>query len=182
MGVTLKYFDELIKAMDYLAVQPDTLFVGQSVRWDGHALYRTLVNVSDEKRLEMPVVEEFQMGLSTGMALEGIVPVSIFPRWDFLILATSQLVNHLDKIPIVSNGKLKPKVIIRVSVGSTRPLNPGPQHCQDHTEAFKLMLQTVEVIDLVEPEQIVPAYEKAYLRDDGRSTLLVEHMDFYNEK
>jgi hypothetical protein len=44
------------------------------------------------------------------------------------------------------------------------------------------MCTTIEVIRLDEPEQIFPAYERALLRDDGRSTLLVEHGDFYNEK
>ena len=33
-----------------------------------------------------------------------------------------------------------------------------------------------------EPEDIFPAYEKAYNSDDGKSTILVEFQDFYNEK
>ncbi len=178
----MKYFDELIRAMDFLASKPETLFLGQSVKWDGHSLFKTLKNVPDEKRMELPVIEDFQMGFSTGLALQGIVPVSIFPRWDFLILATNQLVNHLDKIPIVSQEKMRPKVIIRTSVGSRKPLYPGPQHCQNHTEAFELMLETVEVIDLIDAEEVFPSYVHAYERTDGRSTLLVEHADFYNEK
>jgi hypothetical protein len=40
----------------------------------------------------------------------------------------------------------------------------------------------VEVIRLDEPEEIFSAYEKALLREDGRSTLLVEWGDFYGEK
>ena len=106
----------------------------------------------------------------------------MFPRWDFLILGTNQLINHLDKIPIISEGEFKPKVIIRVGVGSKWPLDPGPQHCQDHTVAFEHMLKTVEVIKLNEPEEIVPTYIKAVERTDGKSTLIVEYMDFYNEK
>ena len=120
------------------------------------------------------------MGFSIGLALQGTIPISVYPRWDFLLLAANQLVNHLDKIPIVSGGGFRPKVIIRVSVGSTQPLNPGPQHCQNHTEAFKKMLQTVEVMDLQEADQIFPAYYRAMTRTDGKSTLLVEHADYYN--
>jgi len=44
------------------------------------------------------------------------------------------------------------------------------------------MCQSVEVIRLDEPEQIFPAYEKALLREDGRSTLIVEWGDYYSEK
>ena len=42
------------------------------------------------------------MGLSLGLALQGFVPVSIYPRIDFLLSATNQLVNHLDKIRLMS--------------------------------------------------------------------------------
>jgi hypothetical protein len=83
-------------------------------------------------------------------------------------------------VPHLTNGEIWPKVIIRTSVGSVNPLNPGPQHCQDHTDAFRKMLQTVTVVDLMEPEEILPAYQEAYLRKGA--TLLVEHMDFYNAK
>ena len=41
---------------------------------------------------------------------------------------------------------------------------------------------TIEVIRLDEPEQIFPAYVRALLRNDGRSTLLVEHRDYSKEK
>ena len=41
--------------------------------------------------------------------------------------------------------------------------------------AFKAMCLTVDVIRLDRPGDIVPAYEHALLREDGRSTLLVEH-------
>jgi len=71
---------------------------------------------------------------------------------------------------------------MRTSIGSERPLHPGHQHVGDYTEAFRLMCKTVEVIRLDEPGDILPAYEKALKREDGRSTLLVEYGDYYNEK
>jgi len=176
----MDYFETLVKAMDILSEHEKTVFIGQSVVWDGHALFKTMVNVPMEKRIEMPVIEDSQMGFSTGLALEGFITISIYPRWDFLILATNQMVNHLDKIPIVGHGMLKPKVIIRVSAASRLPLDPGPQHCQDHTAAFKVMFKTVEVIDLLHKDEILPAYDRALNRTDGRSTLLVEHSDLYH--
>jgi hypothetical protein len=44
------------------------------------------------------------------------------------------------------------------------------------------MLKNVEVIRLDESKDIFPAYEKALNRTDGKSTILVEWGDFYNEK
>ena len=44
------------------------------------------------------------------------------------------------------------------------------------------MATTIDIIRLDEPEEIFPAYEKAYLRDDGRTTICVEYGDYYNQK
>ena len=178
----MKYFDELCRAMEFLARDPRTIFLGQAVACPGTAMTNTLKNVARDKLLELPVAEEMQMGISTGLALAGQVPVSIFPRWNFLLLAVNQVVNHLDKLPIITNGGYQPKVIIRTGIGSERPLHPQHQHVGDFTDAFRLMCKTIEVIRLDEPQDIFPAYQKALERTDGRSTILVEHGDYDHEK
>lgn len=178
----MKYFEELKRAMTWLGQKHDTDFIGQAVEYAGTAMTNTLVEVPSEKKLEMPVCEELQMGITLGMALNGRVPISIYPRWNFLLLGTNQLVNHIDKISEYSVGKFKPKTIIRTGIGSVRPLHPQHQHVGDFTDAYRLMLRNVEVIRLDEPEMIFEAYQKAYERDDGKSTLIVEWGDFYSEK
>jgi len=178
----MKYFDELKRAMDWLGEKPDTLFLGQSVEYAGTSITNTLKDVSKDKLLEMPVNEDMQMGMTLGMSLNGRVPISIFPRWNFLLLASNQLVNHIDKIKIMSNGQYTPKIIIRVSIGSQRPLHPQHQHISDFTAAFKGMCDFVDVIRLDEPNQIFEAFKFAYERTDNRPTILVEWGDYYNEK
>ena len=178
----MKYFDEIKISMEWLAQDPRTVFIGQAVEVPGTAMSNTLKDIPIERRIELPVAEELQMGMTIGLALQGQIPVSIYPRWNFLLLAANQLVNHLDKLGVMSNGGFQPRVIIRTSIGSQRPLHPQFQHIGDFTDAFRLMCTTVEVIRLDEPDQIVPAYKRALLRDDGRSTLLVEWGDFYAEK
>jgi pyruvate/2-oxoglutarate/acetoin dehydrogenase E1 component len=128
----------------------------------------------------MPVFEDTQMGMTLGLALAGFIPVSIYPRWNFLICATNQLVNHVDKITMMSD--YKPRIIIRTSIGSERPLHPQHQHVGDYTDAFRMLCENVDVIRLEEPEDIMPAYTKAYERKDGIATILVEYGDYYNEK
>ena len=177
-----RYFDELKRAMEMLAADERVVFLGQAVACPGTGMSNTLKDVSAAKLLELPVNEEMQMGMTNGLALAGHVPVSIFPRWNFLLLAVNQLVNHLDKFHAMSNGSLTPKAIVRTAIGSERPLHPQHQHVGDFTDAFRLMCSTIEVIRLDEPEDIYPAYERALYRDDGRSTLLVEWGDYYNEK
>ena len=169
----MKYFDELKKAMEWLGKKDDTFFLGQAVEYAGTAM---------TKLLEMPVNEDMQMGITNGMALNGTVPISIYPRWNFLLLAANQVINHLDKMNIMSDGGFQPKVIIRTSIGSQRPLHPQHQHIADFTGGFRAMCDTIEVIRLDEPSQIFPAYESAYNRTDGKSTILVEWGDYYGEK
>ena len=178
----MKYADELTKAMDFLAKDPKTIFLGQAVEYPGTAMTNTLKNVPKKKLIEIPVAEEMQLGISNGLALNNFIPISIFPRWNFLLLATNQLINHLDKFEVMSQGLFKTKVIIRTSIGSQRPLHPQHQHVGDFTEAFKKVLSTVDIIRLEEPKDVIPAYEKALERDDGKSTILVEYGDYYSEK
>lgn len=178
----MKYFDELKRSMNYLAQDPRIIFLGQAVAVDGTAMSNTLKDISPSRLIELPVAEEMQMGMTTGMALTGLVPVSIFPRWNFLLCAISQLVNHLDKIQVMSSDGYKTKAIIRTGIGSERPLHPQSQHVGDFTSAIQMMCSTVEIIRLEEPSDIFPAYQKALMREDGRSTILVEYGDFYSEK
>ena len=168
--------------MEFLSQDDRVLFLGQAVEVPGTAMSNTLKDIEVGKRLELSVAEEMQMGMSLGLALEGFIPVSVYPRWNFLLLAVNQLVNHLDKAQAMSDGGYRPKAIIRTGIGSERPLNPQCQHVGDFTDAFRRMCRTVEIIRLEEPEDIFPAYEKALSREDGNSTLLVEYGDCYNEK
>ena len=178
----MKYKDELIKSMEWLGKKDDVLFLGQACKVSGHSISGTLNKVPEEKRIELPVFEELQLGLCTGMALEGFVTVSIYPRFDFFILACNQLVNHLDKMEEMSKGDMKPRVIIRVSVGAKTPINAGPQHTQNHTEAFRKMLTNVNVVELKEPEEIFDAFKEAYERKDSKLTLIIEHGEYYATK
>ena len=168
----MKYKDELIKAMSYLADDDRVVFIGQCVRYPGHLLYTTLDHIPASRRLEFPVAEDMQMGVCIGLALTGVIPISIYPRMDFLLIALNQLVNHLDKFEEMTCGQYIPKVIIRTMLGSIKPIYPGVQHSQDHTEALKLMLTNVDVVKLQHAHEILPAYEAAM--KSKRSTVLVD--------
>lgn len=173
--------DELSKAMTYLGQQENAVFIGQSVEVAGTAMRNTLLDVGAEKLIELPVEEDFQMGIAIGLALSGLVPVSIFPRWNFLLLATNQIVNHLDKLKELTQLDTPGKVIIRTGIGSENPLHPGPQHTGDFTEAFRLMCPHLNVVRLDSKEMIFDEYKKAYERKDGVSSILIEWSDKYND-
>jgi len=175
--LTQQYYKEkLEEAMIWLSEQSDTLFIGQSVSWGGTGMFDTLQKISDDKRLEFPVAENFQLGFSVGMALNGFVPISVFPRWNFLICATDQLVNHLDKLYFMSDGEYNPKVIVRVAVGSEIPVDPQDQHKGNFSDAFRLMCKNIDIVELKNPEKILDEYKDAYYKN--KSTILVEFPDY----
>ncbi len=176
------YFNEIKRTMNYLAKKNNTIFIGQAVSYPGTAMFNTLNEINHNKKIELPVFEETQMGMSIGFAMEGFVPITIFPRFNFLLPAINQLVNHLDKIKEYSNNEFNPKVIIRTSIGSIKPLDPQSQHRGDFTNSLKLMLKNIDIIKLNNTNKIFNAYKKAYQRKDNKSTILVEYADYYNEK
>ena len=176
----MRYKEELIKSMKWLGEKENTLFLGQATLFSGHSISGTLTEVPKEKLIELPVMEEVQMGMCTGLSLEGYIPISIYPRFNFMMLAINQLVNHMDKMKEMSRGMLVPKVIVRVAVGARKPLNGGPQHTQDFTESIKHMLTDTVLVELTEPEQIEPTFKDAYNRNG--STVVVEWGDYYAEK
>jgi pyruvate/2-oxoglutarate/acetoin dehydrogenase E1 component len=175
-----RYFDELKKSMEFLADDPRTIFLGQAVGSPGTFMYGTVEGVPASKRLEFPVCESFQMQFSLGLALTGSIPISIFPRQNFMLLACSDLANMIDKMPAISDGVINPRVIIRVAAGTTRPIHPGHQHVGNFADAFRSLLTTVRVVELHEPWEIFPAYANA-LEYRG-ATLLIEFGDFIGEK
>lgn len=159
----------LKSAMDALALQPNVIFMGQSVAAGGTRMSPAFADVPEQQLLEMPVAEDLQVGIGIGLSLEGFLPVSAFPRWNFLLCAANQLINHLDRLPLYS--QYEPKMIIRVAVGHHKPLDPGPQHQDDFSDAFAAMFKTVTVVKTTE-EAALDDYLAAAAR--RYSTIVVE--------
>jgi pyruvate/2-oxoglutarate/acetoin dehydrogenase E1 component len=170
------YKDEITKSMDMLSGIKNTVFIGQGVKYWGN-IYGTLNNVPDDKKLELPIIEDTQMGISIGLAIAGFLPITIYPRMDFLLLALNQLVNHLDKFEEMSGGEYSPKVIVRTIIGSKSPLYPGAQHCQDHTKLLHSCLTNIDVIKLTDESDVYSSYLAASV--SKKSVVIVEDRSLY---
>ena len=173
----MNYKAEVQRGMNLFAEHPNSIFIGQAVEYKGTALTHQVKNFDSYKLLELPVAEDMQAGFALGLALEGYLPISLYPRMNFIILAMNQIINHLDKWEAMSCGISKPKVIMKAVAGSRYPLDPGHQHRANYTQAFKSMVTNIDVVELLYPEQVFPAYQKAL--DTNKSTLIIEHGDFY---
>jgi pyruvate/2-oxoglutarate/acetoin dehydrogenase E1 component len=169
------YKDALTKAMTDLANLDDTIFIGQQIVYAGNPMSTTLGNVPKEKMIEVPVMEETQMGMSLGLAITGKRVITFYPRWDFIVSAANQLINHVDKFELMTGKKLN--LIIRLGKGSDKPLDPGHQHKGSYFEEFKSICKNIEFHDLKSWKDIELAYQ--YALKEGGIHLLVEYPELY---
>lgn len=168
------YKDALTDAMTKLAQDENIVFVGQQIVYAGNPMSTTLTNVPKDKMIELPVLEEVQMGMTLGLAMEGKTVVSFYPRWDFIVSATNQLVNHVDKYEIMT-GK-RANILVRLGKGSDTPLDPGPQHKNNYLTEFSSMCPNITFHNLRTPADITTAYEEA---SKGGVHVLVEYPELY---
>ena len=173
------YLDALTKAMKLRMENDKTIFIGQQIVYYGNPMSKTIEGLPKERMIETPVMEEVQMGMTLGLAMYGHSVISFYPRWDFVICAANQLINHIDKINVMSDGTWNPNIIIRVGKGSDTPLDPGHQHKADYTDEFSSMLKHINVVKLDTHEKILPAYKEALT--NGGIWVMVEYPQLYYE-
>ena len=171
------YSKKVKKSMKYLASKKNTIFLGQSVIFPGNLILKTLDHIDNKKKLELPVFEEVQMGMSLGMALNGLYPITCFPRFDFLLCAMNQLVNHTDKVEALTKGQFPCGMIIRVLVGAKEPLDGGVQHTQNYSEDIKNFFTSIKVYNLDNEKNIFDVYKQAY--KNKKINLIIEHSEKY---
>jgi pyruvate/2-oxoglutarate/acetoin dehydrogenase E1 component len=169
------YKDSLTDIMTTLAQDENTIFIGQQIVYAGNPMSTTLGNVPKEKMIEVPVMEETQMGMTLGLAITGKTVVSFYPRWDFIVSATNQLVNHVDKYELMTGKKVN--ILIRLGKGSDVPLDPGHQHKNDYLTEFSSMCKNITFHNLSDVTKIKPAYQSAI--ENGGIHILVEYPQLY---
>lgn len=176
------YKDLITSAMTMIGHCPKTFAVGYNITRVGGFGGGTFAGFPEERMVEMPLAECCMTGLAIGMSLYGWIPILFFERADFVFLALDQIVNTLDKLVLLSNGQHRPAVIIRVAVGNSQmPLYTGPTHTQDPSVAIA-QLVTFKVVRLQWPSSIVGVYAKAMAdAQEGKSTMLFEYRDQFNE-
>ena len=172
-----RYKDALTSVMTELGKKDNTIFIGQQILFAGNPMSTTLGNVPKTKMIELPVMEESQMGMSLGMAMAGKFVITFYPRWDFIICATNQMVNHLDKIKLMCGGEWNPNMIIRLGKGSDKPLDPGHQHKGNYLNQFKELCPNISFHNLDQWDKISETYLNCY--EKGGINVIVEYPELY---
>ena len=95
---------------------------------------------------DTPLAEDSMVGFGLGAAINGLRPVHVHIRIDFLILAMNQLANMVSCYNYLSGGKLNVPMVIRVIVG--RGWGQGAQHSKTmhsifaHIPGLKVIMPT----------------------------------------
>lgn len=120
-----------------LRKNPRSIVYGLGVTdWTG--IFGTTLGLEKEfgsKRVfDTPLSEESMTGFAVGASLNGIYPIHVHIRVDFLMLAMNQIVNSIAKYSYMYGGLFKMPMLIRVIIG--RSWGQGAQHSQSLQSLF----------------------------------------------
>lgn len=128
-----------------------------------------------ERCFNTPLSEDAMTGLGLGAAINGLRPVHIHQRVDFLVLAMNQLSNMVSTCRYMSGGRLKVPLTIRAVIG-----RGWGQSCQ-HSKSMHSVFAHIPGIKVVLPT--TPRDAKglltAAIRDDN-PVIVLEHRWLYD--
>jgi pyruvate/2-oxoglutarate/acetoin dehydrogenase E1 component len=131
-----------------LESDPSVFVMGQGVD-DPSAMFGTTRGLQQqfgpERVFDTPLSEEGMMGVCAGAAMNGMRPVFMHNRPDFVLLAFNQLVTHAAKFHFMDNGQTTVPMVVWAAIG--RGWGSGAQHSQ----AIQGMLIGVPGLKIVMP-------------------------------
>jgi pyruvate/2-oxoglutarate/acetoin dehydrogenase E1 component len=131
-GRVITYTQALNEALDFaLHHDPDVFVLGQGVD-DPGAMFGVTKGLHEKygrsRVFDTPLSEEGMTGVCVGAAMNGLRPVYMHNRPDFLLLTFNQLVNHASKIHFMDNGLTNVPMVVWSAIG--RGWGSGAQHSQ----------------------------------------------------
>jgi pyruvate dehydrogenase E1 component beta subunit len=122
-----------------------------------------------------PLSEDAMTGVALGAALNGLRPVHVHIRVDFLLLAMNQIANMISSVRYMSGGRLRAPLVIRAIIG--RGWGQGAQHSKT-CHSFFSHLPGIKVVMPASPQD---AYSllRSSVRDDG-PVIFLEHRWLYD--
>ncbi|MBI3262606.1 MAG: alpha-ketoacid dehydrogenase subunit beta [Acidobacteria bacterium] len=131
-GRILSYVQAINEAL-VLALEhdPSVFVMGQGVD-DPSAMFGTTRGLQQRfgpaRVFDTPLSEESMMGVAAGAAMNGMRPVYMHNRPDFVLLAANQLITHASKVHFMDNGQTTVPMVVWAAIG--RGWGSGAQHSQ----------------------------------------------------
>ncbi|REL34829.1 alpha-ketoacid dehydrogenase subunit beta [Thalassotalea euphylliae] len=176
---TLSYVDSLAKAMhDALAENDNAVIFGQGVD-DFKGTFGTTLGLPEKfgayRVQDTPLCEEGMTGICVGAALNGLKPIHIHIRADFLFLALNQVLNMAAKYKYMFGGHHDVPIFIRAVIG--RSWGQGAQHSQS-PQAMLSHFPGLKVIMPATSQSILESYRYA-INDFSGPVVSLEHRLLY---
>lgn len=129
-----------------------------------------------ERVFDTPLSEESMTGFSVGAALNGLYPIHIYIRMDFLMLAMNQIVNSIAKYKYMYGELYELPLLMRAIIG--RSWGQGAQHSQSLQALFS-HIPGLTVIMPSSAQNVMDSY--AYAVNNCKSPVLsLEHRLLYD--
>ena len=135
---SLSYCNALKEAqLQEMERDPNIFMYGIGVP-DHNTIFGSVAGIYDkfgeQRCFDTPLSEDTMMGFGLGAALNGLKPINIHIRVDFLMLAMNQLANMVSIYQYMSGGLLKVPLVIRAVIG--RGWGQGAQHSKSLQSVF----------------------------------------------
>lgn len=138
-----------------MADDPDVVVLGQDVGRDGGVFRATLgllEKFGSERVIDTPLAENLIVGMSIGMAVEGLKPVAEIQFSGFSYTTIDQILNHAGRMRHRTRGRLSCPLVVRMPCGAG--IHP-PEH---HSESPDAMFAHIPGIRVVYPSSPKRAY------------------------
>ena len=128
-----------------------------------------------ERVFSTPLAEDAMTGFGLGAAINGMRPIHVHMRVDFMLLAMNQLVNMVSSYHYGSGGKLKVPLVVRAVTGR------GWGQAFQHSKTLQSWLAHIPGLKVVMPASPRDAKEMlvAAIRDDN-PVIIIEHRWLYD--
>jgi acetoin:2,6-dichlorophenolindophenol oxidoreductase subunit beta len=128
-GRVITFKDAIREAIDQAMINDPRVF---AIGLDADDRFGVFGSMSDlthpERVIGAPIAENAITGVALGAALNGMRPICVHLRVDFMVLAMDQIVNYIAKWRYMTRGQVKVPLVLRAIIG--RGWGCGAQHSQ----------------------------------------------------
>ena len=175
----ISYREAINEAITFEMRRDPSVFIYGIDVADHKRIYGTTLGLFEEfgeKRcFSTPLSEEALAGFGLGAAINGLRPINVHIRVDFLLLAMNQLVNMISSFHYGSGGKLRVPLVIRAVIGK------GWGQSYQHSKSLQSFFAHIPGLKVVMPT--TPKDAKGLLisaiRDDN-PVIFMEHRLLYD--
>lgn len=175
----LSYRQAIKEAQELMLEQDRRVFIiGEGID-DPFGIFDTTVGFADkfgkDRIIDIPIAENALTGIAIGAAMNGMRPIFVHMRMDFLPMCMDQIINHAAKWHYMTGGNVNIPLVIRSIIGR------GWGSAAQHSQALHALFTHIPGLKVVMPA--TPYDAKGLLisaLNDGNPIMFIEHRWIYD--